>query len=225
MHFYYLISSINTSVHTARWGTTWTGCHNSSPHGAYSGVGGADSGQFNIMKQRLLLKGRGATERVDSDGHGCFPGESCVYPETSEGMRWMEPSEDVVGRRLGGVGAMMSALSRGSRKFRGTESGCTHTELRGWGKLEGRRGPQALRGAWTWPQEHWRTLSQIHNPTTSALIVLQGRDEQHQNWSWGEGQTGHWDDLGKRVCDGLQGKGGIMKRNGQTTEPLRRRGT
>lgn len=33
---------------------------------------------------------------------------------------------------------------------------------------------------------------------------------------------GCWDDLGNRVCDGLQGKGGIMKRNGRTTEPLRR---
>lgn len=54
------------------------------------------------MKQRLLLNGRGATEGVNSSGHRCFPGESCVYPETSERMKWMEPSEDVVGRRLGG---------------------------------------------------------------------------------------------------------------------------
>lgn len=101
------------------------------------------------MKQRLLPSGRGATEGVNSGGQRRFPGESCVSPETSERMKWMEPSEDVAGRRLGGVGAVMSALSRGNRKFRGTESGWTHTQLRAWGKLDGRRGPQATQGAWT----------------------------------------------------------------------------
>lgn len=54
------------------------------------------------MKQRLLLNERGAMEGVDSGGHRYFPGEGCVYSETSERMKWMEPSEDVVGRRLEG---------------------------------------------------------------------------------------------------------------------------
>ena len=85
------------------------------------------------MKQRLLLKGRGATERVDSAGHKCFPGDSCVYPETSERMRWMEPSEDVVGRRRGGSRGDDECSEQREQKIQRLKRVAVHTQSSGAG--------------------------------------------------------------------------------------------
>lgn len=111
-------------------------------------------------------------EGVDSGGHRCFPGQSCVYPETSEGMRWMEPSEDVVRRRLGGSRGDDECSEHREQKIQRHREWLYTHRAQGLGEARGEEGYPGHAGSLdltTRALKNFKSDTQLDN---CALIVL-----------------------------------------------------